>query len=426
MVMEAVLHEEITVIEEGAEPFVPRRILIVDDSRLQRKLLASSLKRWGYDVVEADSGKLALEICNEQPPEMIISDWMMPEMNGLEFCRELRAKSQGTYIYFVLLTSKSETAEIAAGLESGADDFLTKPVDGNELRARLQAGWRILEMQTELRERNDQLHEALTEVQRLNAELDKDLSEARNLQQSLVPQRFKPFDNFDASFLLKSSGYVGGDLVGYYPAGQNKIGLFSIDVSGHGISAALMSARLAGCLSAAPDQNLALSLKPDGSCEPIEPADAISALNDLVLSEMDTEHYFTILLADFDCQTGLMRLGQAGHPHPLVQRASGAIEQTGPGGFPVGLIEDAEFSQFEIQLEPGDRILFHSDGITECPSQGGQFLEPEGLERMMDELRDQSGFDLLEALCWKLSEFSGEEAFPDDVSAILLEYNGVG
>jgi len=401
------------------------RVLIVDDSRLQRKILSSSVKRWGFEVQEAGSGEEAIEICKTMKPDLVLSDWMMPGMNGLEFCNAFRELSGDRYGYFILLTSKSEKNEIAMGLEAGADDFVTKPVDGNELRARITAGERILRMQRELTEKNRLITDTLDELQRLYDSLDSDLLEAKKLQQSLIRERHRRFDAGDLSLMLRSSGHVGGDLVGFFPAQDGHLGLFSIDVSGHGISSALMTARLAGYLSAtAPDQNVALQKQADGSFAFLPPEDVIEMLNDLVLDEMETEHYFTLLLADVELTTGRVRMAQAGHPHPAIQRRDGRIEQQGPGGFPVGLMSGISFTQFEAQLHPGDRILLLSDGVTECPGRNGEMLEETGLAALMTELANVSGPAFFEALLWKLGEFAGDDSFPDDVSGILFEYRG--
>ena len=415
--------KETTEGNRAAQPM--RRVLVVDDSRLQRKILTAQLGRWGYEVLDAENAEIALEICAEHAPEMILSDWMMPGMSGVEFCETVRAMESGKYTYFILLTSKSDKAEIALGLEAGADDFLTKPVDGHELRARIRAGERVLDMQTRLTEQNRALGEALQEVERLNDALDSDLREARQLQQSLLPERYRDFGRFNVSLLLQSSGYVGGDLVGFYPAGDGHLGMYAIDVSGHGISAALMTARLAGFLSpVAPDHNVALRQTRKGHYEPVPPAEAIAHLNTLVLEEMETEHYFTMLLGDLDMATGKVRIGQAGHPHPLVQRVDGELSQTSPGGFPVGLMPDAVFSEFEVQLQPGDRLLFHSDGITECPDRDGDMLGEDGLDAFMRDLHDMDGPAFFETFMWKLNDFSGGTSLPDDVSAVLLTYKG--
>lgn len=402
---------------------VIRRVLVVDDSRMQRRILAASLNRWGFEVREAASGDDALRMCREMPPDLVMSDWMMPGLNGLEFCREFRRMPRDGYGYFILLTSKSDKEEVALGLDAGADDFLTKPVNAAELRARIAAGERILCMQRELSDKNRLIKSTLDELQMLYDSLDADLIEAKKLQQSLVRERYRDFGPAEVSMMLHSSGHVGGDLVGMFPIGDSRVGLYGIDVSGHGISSALMTARLAGYLSAAaPEQNLALRKTEDGGFTARPPAEVLGLLNRLIMSEMKTEHYFTIALAHVDLETGMVLLAQAGHPHPAVQRANGSVEFVGHGGLPVGLFDDARFEQVSFRLASGDRLLLHSDGVTECAGRDGSLLDEEGLAGIMRALRQTRGMAFLESLMWKLSDFAGDADFNDDISAVLLEF----
>lgn len=400
-----------------------QRVLVVDDSRFQRRIVSMSLSRWGFDVMEADGGAEAIAICKSHPPDLVISDWVMPGMNGLEFCRAFRDMKRNSYGYFILLTSKSEKEDIACGLDAGADDFLTKPVNSAELRARIAAGDRILRMERELNEKNRLIASTLEELQKLYESLDSDLIEARKLQQSLVSDRYRDFGVADVSLMLRSSGHVGGDLVGMFPVSETRIGLYAIDVSGHGVSSALMTARLAGYLSAVtPEQNLALYRVGAGEYRMRSPAETIAALNRLILDEMDTELYFTMILADVDLARGQVVLAQAGHPHPAIQRMNGKIEWVGDGGLPVGLLPAARFEQVCFDIAPGERLLIHSDGIVECADKCGHLLDNEGLSAILSDLKDIRGPACLEALIWKLSAFSQADDFKDDVSAILLEF----
>lgn len=402
-----------------------KQALVVDDSRLQRRILAASLKRWGYEVTEAASAEEAITSCQNQMPDLVLSDWVMPGMSGLEFCRIFRGLSEGNYSYFILLTSKSEKDEVARGLGSGADDFLVKPVNNHELRARITVGERIVDMQRELSNTNRLMSTTLQELQRVYDSLDKDLQEAKDLQQSLLRERQKTLDQGHISLLLRSSGHVGGDLVGFFSAGEGQLGLFGIDVSGHGISSALMTARLSGYMSGSvPEQNVALERIEGGGFRARPPAQTVAELNALVLNEMETEHYFTLLLAIVDLNTGHTQITQAGHPHPVILRADGTMEQVGTGGFPVGLLPTAEFDQFDVHLTPGDSLLMLSDGVTECPDPAGVLLEEEGLERILASLDGMRGSELLEGLVWHLSEYADIDAFPDDVSANLFDYTG--
>ncbi len=416
-----VLRPESGRVETGGD--VIRRVLVVDDSRAQRRILTASLQRWGFDVREADSGGAALRICTDYAPDLVLSDWMMPGMTGLEFCRLFRGLARDSYGYFILLTSKSEKDEVAIGLDAGADDFLTKPVNAAELRARIAAGARILQMERELTDKNRLITSTLNELQSLYDSLDSDLIEAKKLQQSLVSERYRDFGTAEVSLLLQSAGHVGGDLVGMFPITESRIGLYGIDVSGHGISSALMTARLAGYLSSSvPEQNLALQKTRGGGFAPRPPAEAIAMLNRVIMSEMETEHYFTIALADVDLMRGHAIIAQAGHPYPALQRAGGTVEFIGQGGLPVGLIDAAEFQQFEVTMAPGDRLLIHSDGVTECAARDGALLDEAGLARILRDLRQTRGPAFLESLIWKLSDFAGDADFQDDISAVLLEF----
>lgn len=401
-----------------------RRVLVVDDSRMQRKILSSQLTRAGYEVVEAGCAEEALDLSDHDPPDLVISDWMMPGMSGLDFCQALRAQVKENYVYFILLTSKTESAEIARGLDGGADDFLTKPVSGDELRARIAAGERILRMERELTDKNNLLSSTLEELQALYDSVDRDLIEARKLQQSLVRERQRDFGKAEVSLLLRPSGHVGGDLVGFFPINSRRVGFFSIDVSGHGITSALMTARLAGYLSGnSPDQNIALILTEFGIYDARPPDELAHQLNRVVMQEMQTENYFTMAYADIDLITGQVDMVQAGHPHPAIQRADGRVEFLGHGGLPVGLMEEAVWTPFSARLDPGDRLFLMSDGITEVENECGTQLGETGLTAIMTRRANLGGGAFLDALMEDLAAYSGAE-FGDDVSGVFFEFHG--
>ena len=326
-----------------------RRVLVVDDSRLQRRILVASLKKWGFDVVEAEGGEEAMDICRADPPDLILSDWMMPGMNGIDFCRAFRAESHEAYSYFILLTSKSEKNEVAEGLDAGADDFLTKPVSSDELRARISAGERILRMQRELFEKNRIVSETLDELQTVYDAIDKDLIQARKIQESLVPELTRGFGASEVNLLLKPCGHIGGDLVGMFSPGINRLGFYSIDVSGHGITSAMMTARLGGYLSSTYfDQNVGMEKKFNRFYALRPPEEVASVLNARLIADTGIEEYFTMAYCIADLRTGVVKMVQAGHPHPLLLRADGSMEFIGRGGVPVGLVPDVDYEQEEF------------------------------------------------------------------------------
>lgn len=393
------------------EAAMMRQVLVVDDSRAQRHLLALQLSRWGYAVTEAASGADALALCRRTPFDLVISDWMMPGLSGPELCRAFRSLPADRYGYFILLTSKSAQEDVAAGLDGGADDFLTKPVSAVELRARLRAGERILRMQSELLAKNRTL-------QSFYHSLERDLAAAQRLQQSLIRDRHRRYNGAEVSLMMRPCGPVGGDLVGMVDLTPDRIGLYAVDVAGHGVAAAMMTARLSGMFSTH-DGQAAFDIGPDGQRCPVRPEQVPERLNRLMAAEFGVEQYFTLVWAEVDLPTGRVALVQAGHPHPLIRRRDGRVQSVGRGGFPVGLLSAAQWQAVTFTLETGDRLLIPSDGLTECPV-GSDELGQAGLAALFSDVACLPGPQALLAVESELAKRAGAD-FPDDLSAILLD-----
>ena len=121
------------------------RILIADDDRMSTMMLSATLEQWGFEVVVVHDGAAAWErIVGDHPPALVIVDWMMPGLDGIELCRRIRATPLRSAVYVILLTARTSRQDLVAGLEAGADDYLTKPFDPDELRARIHVGQRTL------------------------------------------------------------------------------------------------------------------------------------------------------------------------------------------------------------------------------------------------------------------------------------------
>jgi len=398
-------------------------VLILENSRAQRTFLSMLLRKWGHDVTVCERPAEALDILAHRDIPIVLTDWMMPGMSGPDFCRAFRAMQRESYGYVILLTSKSAKEDIAQGLEAGADDFVAKPVNPHELRARIQAGERIVAMQGELVSQNRKIRTTLAELRTLYDALDRDLHEAKRLQESLVRETFRTLHNGSVALILRSSGHVGGDLVGFFPIPGNRIGVFSLDVSGHGVTSALLTARMAGLLcTAAPEQNVALVQMRGGDWQALPPDAVARKLNAMMFEEVETDLYFTICLAEVCLDTGHVRMVQAGHPHPAIQHADGTIDWVGDGGMPIGLLPDARFETVEFTLTPGDRLLLHSDGFTECSAPTGGFLDESGLAELLSRNAAAAPEDFLPACIEGLERFAGRADFDDDVSALCLHF----
>lgn len=188
------------------------KILVAEDDRTTRFMVASLLAQWGYEVVTAETGAEAWQILtHEDAPPLAVIDWIMPGMEGPEICRHLRRSREGQYRYIIILTVQGDQASVVAGLEAGADDYVTKPFDAQELKLRVQAGRRIVELQNQLRHQAD--HDGLTGLinrRTILERLEKELSRSRRLGTALTVA-MGDLDNFKA--LNDSYGHLAGDAV---------------------------------------------------------------------------------------------------------------------------------------------------------------------------------------------------------------------
>lgn len=137
------------------------RVLLAEDEVVSRKLLQTYLEKWGHEVIATSSGSEAWELFEQSDFQMVMTDWMMPEMDGLELIRRIRAARRPAYVYAILLTARSQKEDLVKGMEAGADDFVAKPFDRDELRMRIRAGERIVQLERDLAAQNKALREAL-------------------------------------------------------------------------------------------------------------------------------------------------------------------------------------------------------------------------------------------------------------------------
>ncbi|MCK5311184.1 MAG: response regulator, partial [Desulfobacteraceae bacterium] len=147
------------------------KILIAEDDYVSRLLLKKSITKMEYEVIEATDGKQAWDLFLEQRPSMVITDWMMPEMDGVELCKKMRDSDKNSYTYIMLLTAKDKTSDLVQVFDAGADDYITKPFKPDELKSRIKTGKRILELQHEMTEKNIELDKALKDLKETQSQI---------------------------------------------------------------------------------------------------------------------------------------------------------------------------------------------------------------------------------------------------------------
>ena len=388
------------------------KILVVDDARDMRMVIQHLLKKLGHDVDTAIDGEDAWLKRIKLDYHIVVSDWNMPNLDGLELCKRVREASFDRYIYFILLTGKTGKKNLISGIQAGADDFATKPADIEELEVRLRSAHRILNLENTLAQKNKILEET-------SMSLQVDLINAENTQLSLLP---KPLDNdyIKTSWLYKPAIYVGGDTFNYFMPSKEILVYFSIDISGHGISSAMLSMSLQS----------SLAFKRGLYSNPIRteyiadmPSIFAHNLNQMIL-ESSTNHYLTMNFGIIDFSNKELHYTQAGHPHPMwYDKSLNTLEEQKIDGFPIGLVDDAEYETQHRNFSSGDKFIIYSDGISENESaQGGGFLDGENLLNHFESIKQLSTEDMIGSISNNWLTKDQIKSLPDDLSVLLFEF----
>lgn len=390
------------------------KVLAVDDDYKSLHLLKVCLEYQGCDVLVAHNGLEALDVLSKNDIQLVVTDRMMPKMDGVTLCRKIRSLDVPCYIYIILLTVCDKENEIVEGMEAGADDYLTKPFNRDELRARVNAGKRVLNLEHSLLKKNEVIR--------------KDLEAAREVQKSLLLNNLPivPGIEFGAYFL--PSVYVSGDIYSIFWLDKKHIGLYHVDVMGHGVVSSFFS------LFISQQMNHDLSpyglLKIPSDINPhyrINPPQEVAFLlnNENFIQKHGS--YFTMLYGFFNIETGVISMYRAGHNFPLIIRANGDSQYIKGGGPPIGLgIPTEEKGVETVQLFKGDSFIVFSDGVNECFS-AEQSDIIYGLRRVQDFLVTNRFLRMDEAfnrLITDVKTFQGKKEFDDDVSIIGLKWNG--
>jgi phosphoserine phosphatase RsbU/P len=397
------------------------KILLVDDDPLICEVLAALLHQQGHEVLEAYDGEVAWQMVEESQISFVVSDWMMPNLNGVDLCRRIRAANFERYVYVILCTGKGAKSDLIEGMDAGADDFLVKPIGNEELRVRIRAGERVLRLQQKLADKNQDLAGMNHRLQRAHKLIEDDLKAAAWMQERLLPPPALHAHGVRCEWRLQPSGYVAGDIFNFFVMDEKQVGFYLLDVSGHGVPAAMLSVALGMMLT--PDATYGSPLKSynrdTGLFEVLSPCDAIRELNRRF--QLKDDRYFTMIYGLFDTHSSILRMAQAGHPSPILIRKGGRPQILGSGGMPVGVWPDIEFDCLDLSIRHGDRLLLYSDGVTECKSVQGEAF---GEERMIDYL-EQWATRPLDELVGELSglvrSWRGISEFDDDLSLLAIE-----
>jgi phosphoserine phosphatase RsbU/P len=400
------------------------KILLVDDDPIARAIHSMLLRTYGHDVLEAADGELAWRMVESEHITFVVSDWVMPNLAGVDLCRRIRSANFEHYVYVILCTSKGAKSDLVEGMDAGADDFVVKPISAEELRVKVRAGERVLRLQQGLAEKNHELAGINSRLQSAYQLIEDDLKAAAWIQEQLLPSPALHALGVKCEWKFQPSSYIAGDTFNFFALDERQVGFYLLDVSGHGVPAAMLSVTLSMILT--PDATHGSPLKrydpASGVFEVRSPEDTIRELNRRFQSRDD--RYFTMIYGLLDVRTSRLRLAQAGHPSPVLIKNRSELHLLGTGGMPVGLWPDMDFDYLEVPFTEGDRLLLYSDGVTDCMSPDGEAFGEERLLSYLENVANEPLSGILSGLDSAMKAWRGSKEFGDDVSLLAMELTG--
>ncbi|MEL6820547.1 MAG: SpoIIE family protein phosphatase [Calditrichota bacterium] len=390
------------------------KILIAEDENISRSLLKRTLEKWGYEVTATENGNEALEAFQNNNFSIVITDWMMPGMDGIELVKEIRQHERPDYVYVILLTAKSDKEDLVLGMNAGADDFISKPFDRDELRVRISAGKRVIGLEKDLSKRNKDLEAA-------NHRMKVDLEAAAQIQKALLPEKAPDSKALDIAWKFYPCDELAGDILNAFRLSDTEIGFYVLDVSGHGVSAALLAVTLSRMLSPVSEEaSLLYSLNGNGK-EVRSPLEVAIQLNKRFQVDMQNGQYFTFLYGTYNRKDRRIRYVSAGHPGLVHVSPKEGARMVEVHSLPIGFMEDTTYEESIVDVAPGDRIYIYSDGIPEAEGPESTLFGKERLIESLNNTLDSSLEKSLEQLLTDVEEWSVTEAFRDDVSLLGIE-----
>jgi sigma-B regulation protein RsbU (phosphoserine phosphatase) len=368
-------------------------ILIVDDTPTNLQVLVRTLQGSGHRILAAKDGPTALEIAARAKPDLMLLDVMMPGMDGFEVCRVLKSQPETRQTQVIFLSARGEVTDKVSGLELGAIDYITKPIQSEEVLARVAMHLSRLHLEHELRRSRDRL--------------DKELRGAADMQRLLLPAGMPSHPAISFASFYQTSRHAGGDYYDVLPLYGDRIGVLVADVSGHGAPAAIIMAMIRAVVHSFPGV-------------PDDPPKLLRYLNSHFDFLWESPMYATAVYAVIDPSARTMKLSSAGHPLPLRSARSGEV-----GSPPIDTTMCLLWQEMdhvpcaELPLQQGDRWAFFTDGITDRQSTNGTMYDLERLSAALGRHRESKPADIVTAMVGELDRFStGQE--PEDDQTLLV------
>jgi sigma-B regulation protein RsbU (phosphoserine phosphatase) len=392
-------------------------ILVVDDNEANRETLSRRLQRRGYTVLTANDGAQALKLIGEQSFDLVVLDWMMPVMNGLETLEQIRRTRSTTDLPVIMATARGESQDVVQALSLGANDYVTKPLDFAVVLARVQTQLTLKRSVEQIVALEHQLSAANAELLRNAERLAEELLAAAKIQEAFLPTSLPPIPGVEFAWAFQPCAELAGDALNIVPLDAENVALYVLDVTGHGVAASMLAVAAARVLTAnAGGESILID---QSARAPTRPADVARRLDQRFVWDDATGQFITLFYAVLNIPARQLSYVACGHPPAIRVSASGIIHAVAGTGMPIGL--GGDYEQHAIDLHPGDRIFLYTDGVTEARAPDGALF---GTDRLNQALQAASTVTLpgaIDSLRTCLEKWHGDLPAKDDISVLGLE-----
>ncbi|MGD2036556.1 MAG: SpoIIE family protein phosphatase [Desulfobacterales bacterium] len=368
-------------------------LLLVDDNPTNLQVLYQTLETTGCKLLVAKNGETALSIAQKASPDLILLDIMMPDIDGFEVCRRLKDNPDTAGIPVIFLSALTDTKDKVQGLQLGAVDYVSKPFQPDEVIARVNTHLTIHRLKREVEQKKDALED--------------ELKAASDVQCRLLPKKLPKIAGLKLAVHYETSLYAGGDYYDIAKLADNRWGFLVADAEGHSAPAAVMMAMTCALFRSYPEP-------------PAEPGELLFFLNQHLCKVADPS-FVTALYIVYDADHRHLKIARAGHPPPMIYRSAEkkAVEYSCSGVFPMGVDPYDQVPVAEAELQPGDRILMYTDGITERFSMDGNTYGEERLLRQLEGGGNIQPEELLTAIMKDVDAFANGRPADDDQALLL-------
>jgi len=385
------------------DPRATTSVLIADDDPVALRVLRLLLGNRGYRLEFAETGAAALKAARATKPDLLLLDVNLPDMDGFEVCRTLRAEAGVAELPIIMLTALTDRGARLKGIEAGADDFISKPFDHVELAARVGTVLRL------------NRYRRVQEAQQFQQQLEM----ACAIQQQLLPRATPRIRGLQIAARYRPAAQVGGDLYDFIVRDQH-LYIVAADVSGHGVASAIFMSSARSVVRSMLDMTTDITSIAEG-------------LNARMVEDSgDSGMFVSAVIAHYDPSTRRIGMVNCGHPEPIIVRADSRIETVETSAAPIGVIAPLDAVRWETTLGCGDLLCFYTDGLTEAVeavdsvdavkavNTGTNMF---GLTRVQGSLASNAGIaldDVADGLVASVERFHGKRALEDDLTLVLI------